>query len=272
MTSALGLPSWPANVPPFFKALADDTRLAILGHLLRSDLRGQELVERLGQPQNAVSYHLKTLRTLGLLRNRRSSGDARDIYYSVDLAALQALYAAVGDAFWLREPGHAATDQPRSSGTAPLRILYVCTQNSARSQLAEALTRQRGGEHVHVASAGTAPTTVHPLTQALLAEQGIDPSRYVAKALDQFIGQPFDYIVTVCDRARDQCPAFSEESAAIHWSIADPVSPPNPVDRQAAFQDVWQDLQVRIDHLLRLPVPDAGPHVLSPAMLTPVAL
>src|SRR5271165_4491410 len=115
MTAAPGLSSWPANVPPFFKALADDTRLAILGHLLRSDLRGQELVERLGQPQNAVSYHLKTLRTLGLLRNRRSSGDARDIYYSVDLPTLQALYAAVGDAFQLREPGAAGTDQPRSS-------------------------------------------------------------------------------------------------------------------------------------------------------------
>ena len=185
MTPLPDLPSWPANVPPFLKALADDTRLAIIGHLLRSDLRGQELVERLGQPQNAVSYHLKTLRTLGLLRNRRSSGDARDIYYSVDLPALHALYAAVGDALWLRAPDSAGTAQAPSGHAPSLRILYVCTQNSARSQLAEALTRRYGGERVEVASAGTTPTTVHPLTQALLAEHGIDPGRYVAKTLAQ---------------------------------------------------------------------------------------
>jgi protein-tyrosine-phosphatase len=228
-------------------------------------------VERLGQPQNAVSYHLKTLRTLGLLRNRRSSGDARDIYYSVDLPTLQALYEAVGDAFWLREPVAAGTDQPRSSSTTPLRILYLCTQNSARSQLAEALTRQRGGERVDVASAGTAPTEVHPLTQELLAMHGIDPRHHVAKAVDHFIGQPFDYIVTVCDRARDQCPAFSEESAAMHWSIADPIAMRTPADRQAALREVWEDLQVRVEHLLRLPAPDAGPRVLTPAMLAPVA-
>jgi protein-tyrosine-phosphatase/DNA-binding transcriptional ArsR family regulator len=266
MAHAPGFPAWPANVPPFFKALADDTRLAILGYLLRSDMRGQELVERLGQPQNAVSYHLKMLKRLGLLRNRRSSGDARDIYYSVDLPALEALYAAVGTAFWLREPDSAGTDLLCSSSTAPLRILYVCTQNSARSQLAEALTRQRGGERVDVASAGTTPTSVHPLTHELLTEHGIDPSHHVAKALDPFVGQPFDYIITVCDRARDQCPSFSEESAAIHWSIPDPVAPPNPADRQAAFRDVWQELEVRIDHLLRLPAPDSGPHHLSPAL------
>ena len=86
-----------------------------------------------------------------------------------------------------------------------------------------------------------------------------------------FIGQSFDYIVTVCDRARDQCPAFAEDSATIHWSIPDPVALQAPADRQAAFREVWQDLQVRVEHLLRLPLPAAGPRVLTPAMLPPVA-
>ena len=90
----------------------------------------------------------------------------------------------------------------------PIRVLFVCTGNSARSIMAEALLRQRGGAAFEVHSAGTEPKGVNPLTLRVLAEAGIDASCARSKSVDEFLGQPFDYVVTVCDQARQACPVF----------------------------------------------------------------
>ena len=104
------------------------------------------------------------------------------------------------------------------------RVLFLCTGNSARSQMAEHLLRRLGGEHFEVFSAGTEPRSIHPLSVRVLEEMQINVSGAVSKGLDTFIGQPFDYIITVCDRARDQCPTFPGDSKHIHWSFDDPAA------------------------------------------------
>ena len=99
---------------------------------------------------------------------------------------------------------------------------------------------------------------MHPQAIATLQAIGIDTSGLYAKALDQFIGQPFDYIITVCDRVRDICPAFPGDPAQAHWSIADPVVVEDPEERAKAFQQVAVELQTRIRYLLLLPHPGTG--------------
>lgn len=254
-----------ADALEFFRVLADETRLAIVRLLALSDHKAGELGERIQLPSNAVSYHLKQLRGVGLIRDRRSSADARDVYYRVDLDRLAQLYSEAGDMLY---PGLGATSQNQQTNTAsaaqgrkltkPLRVLFLCTHNSARSQLAEALLRQMGGDQVEVYSAGSMPTEIHPDAVAVLNELRIDPSSLYAKSLDRFIGEPFDYIITVCDRVRDICPAFPGDPNQIHWSIADPVVVEDPERRQQAFHEVARELQTRIRYLLLLPHPETG--------------
>jgi ArsR family transcriptional regulator, arsenate/arsenite/antimonite-responsive transcriptional repressor / arsenate reductase (thioredoxin) len=251
------------DVPRFFRLLADETRLVIVRLLALSDLRAGEIGDALRLPSNAVSYHLKQLRALGLLRDRHSSADARDVYYHLDVDRLQLLYAAAGDALY---PGlsHGTADKPGEQAEAgkaisrPLRVLFLCTHNSARSQMAEALLRQMGADQVEAFSAGSIPTEVDPDAVAVLRELGIDPSPLHAKSLELFVGEPFDYIITVCDRVRDICPAFLGDPAQIHWSIADPAVVEDTERRRQAFRDVALELQTRIRYLLLLPHPASG--------------
>jgi protein-tyrosine-phosphatase/DNA-binding transcriptional ArsR family regulator len=280
--------SRPAMVAPdvvsFFRMLADDTRLVIIRLLALSDLKAGELGSLLQLPSNAVSYHLKQLRALGLLRDRRSSADARDVYYRVDLERLERLYAEAGDAL---HPGlgalaHAAVDAdaheavadaavaaaPSPTPSPRLRVLFLCTHNSARSQLAEALLRQMGDERVEVYSAGSMPTEVHPDTLTVLHELGIDASPLYAKSLDQFVGEPFDYIITVCDRVRDICPSFPGDPSQAHWSFPDPVVLEDPARRLQAFRAVATELQMRIRYLLLLPHPRTGARIPPPTSQT----
>jgi ArsR family transcriptional regulator, arsenate/arsenite/antimonite-responsive transcriptional repressor / arsenate reductase (thioredoxin) len=251
MSAALSdAPAPGTEIVQFCKALADTTRIAILRRLSLTDLRGGEMVDWLGMPHNAISYHLKQLRDLGLLRDRRSSGDARDIYYSLNLHRLERLYGAVGHA--LRVPGATThEDHPAMRGTE-CRVLFLCTHNSARSQLAEGLLRQRTGGRVAVASAGSAPTEIHPRTLALLNAHGIDGSVHYAKPMTQYVDTQFDYVITVCDRAREHCPAFPGEPQALHWSIPDPIAVADEAGCAEAFQAVWQELDQRIGQLVRV--------------------
>jgi len=249
------------DVLPFFKALADETRLTILRLLALTDLKSGEIVEQVRVPQNAVSYHLKHLRALGLLRDRRSTADARDVYYSLDLDRLQALYTAAGDALHV-EAAHPDSDAtangPTTDADGPLRVLFLCTHNSARSQLAEGIMRYLGGEGVEVHSAGSEPTAVHPDALALLVEWGIDTTRHTSKSLDPFAGQAFDYIITVCDRVRDQCPVFPDDPVRIHWSFPDPALVADDEERRRAFCTVRRELMTRILYLLNVPHPATG--------------
>lgn len=243
------------SVVHFFKALADETRLRIMRMLLLSDLRAGEIVEGLGIPANAASYHLKQLRSAGLLRDHRSSGDARDIYYSVDLDRLHALYDQAGDALRPGQPFDGASEQEGMYLDRPLRVLFLCTHNSARSQLAEGILRQMGGDRVEVFSAGSDPREVHPDTLELLAEWDIDTSRHTAKPIDQFLGQTFDYLITVCDRVREECPTFPGDPTQIHWSLPDPLAVDDQYERRRVFLRVRQELCTRIQFLLLVPDP-----------------
>ena len=239
------------EVVQFFRVLADQTRLAIVRLLVLSDLRAGEIAERIQLPQNAVSYHLKQLRTVGLLRDRRSSADARDVYYSIDLERMQSLYRHAGEVLQAvpLSDGHERSVAP--DGTRPIRVLYLCTHNSARSQLAEALTRRYGGPDVAAFSAGDTPTAIHPMTSALLAEWQIDPVGQASKSLDQFTGQSFDFVITVCDRVREYCPTFPGAATQLHWSIPDPSAVVGEEERWAAFRAVRHEVDVRVRHFLR---------------------
>lgn len=105
---------------------------------------------------------------------------------------------------------------------ATIRVLFVCTGNSARSQLAEALLRNFGGPDFETFSAGTEPKGVSPFTTQALGEIGIDWSGARSKSVTEFLGQPFDYVITVCDRARQTCPVFPGKHNTLHWDLDDP--------------------------------------------------
>src|SRR5437868_4878116 len=102
------------------------------------------------------------------------------------------------------------------------RVLILCTGNSARSQMAEGLLRHIAGDRYEVFSAGTLETYVRPQAIEAMAEIGIDISKQYSKSQDEFAGQAFDYVITVCDNARQHCPIFPGYAERIHWSIDDP--------------------------------------------------
>ncbi len=129
----------------------------------------------------------------------------------------------------------------------PLRVLFLCTHNSARSQIAEATLRQMGGADFAVFSAGTEVTRVHPLALHVLQEQGIGTDDLYSKSLTDFLGQQFDFVITVCDQANESCPIFPGDPERIHWSIPDPSAVEGTEEEQlAAFRSVSMYLKRRL--------------------------
>jgi arsenate reductase (thioredoxin) len=104
------------------------------------------------------------------------------------------------------------------------RVLILCTGNSARSQMAEGLLRSLGGGRFEVESAGTHPSIVRPEAIAVMAELDVDLSAHRSKSVTEFLGQPFDYVITVCDNAADNCPVFPAATRRLHWSFEDPAA------------------------------------------------
>jgi protein-tyrosine-phosphatase len=144
-----------------------------------------------------------------------------------------------------------------------LRVLFLCTGNSARSQIAEALLQHAAGSHVEVASAGSHPKPVHPNAVRVMREYGIDLTGRRSKHLDEFTGRRFDYVITLCDKAREVCPEFGDQARRIHWSIPDPAAPssdPEPVGH-ALFGRAATDIDTRIRYLLPVLAqkPEASP-------------
>jgi arsenate reductase len=131
--------------------------------------------------------------------------------------------------------------------TKPIRVLFLCTGNSCRSQMAEALLNSFGGDDFKVYSAGTEPKGLNPLAVEVMREAGIDISRYESKPLERFIGQPFDYIITVCDRARDNCPTFPGDNQRIHWGYEDPAAATGSrAEQLAVFRRVRNEISERL--------------------------
>lgn len=132
------------------------------------------------------------------------------------------------------------------------RVLVLCTGNSARSQMGEGLFRHEGGPEYQVCSAGTKPSTVRPEAIAVMREIGIDISGHRSKPVDEFFGQSFDYVVTVCDNARDNCPVFPAGTARIHWSFEDPAAVKgSEPERLAAFRRIRDQIHERVRAFVR---------------------
>ena len=201
-------------------ALGDVARLAIVDRLLVADCSPGEIGRLLGLPTNLVAHHVGVLEVAGLVRRTPSEGDRRRVYLRLMPAALSGLV------------------HPQL--VTPARVVFICTHNSARSQLAAALFRQRSA--VPAASAGTTPADrVHPRAVRVARRHGLNLGGRPVH-VDDVIGRD-DLVVSVCDRAHEH---FSLDRAGLHWSVPDPA----PVDTDRAFEDAFADIAARIDRLV----------------------
>jgi len=132
------------------------------------------------------------------------------------------------------------------------RILILCTGNSARSQMAEGLLRHLGADRFEVASAGVAPGHVRPEAVEVMRELGIDISSHRSKSVDEFLEQEFDYVITVCDNANEQCPVFPGRTKRIHWSFEDPAAAQGDESaRLGVFRRVRDEISERLEEFIR---------------------
>ena len=228
-----------ADPPAFVRLAAHPVRWRLLSALAESDYRVRELVARVGAPQNLVSYHLRLLRDGGLVSVTRSSFDGRDSYYHLDLDRCAAALAESGAAL---HPALRRTVAPSIPGVT---VLFVCTGNSARSPIAEALLRRHTDGRAAVTSAGSRPRTdLHPHTVRVLREEfGIDVSDQHPRHLDAVADRAFDCVITLCDKAREACPEFDRHIRRVHWSIPEPADYP-------AFRHTAAEIDTRVRHLV----------------------
>jgi protein-tyrosine-phosphatase len=254
MVPSMSVERGPTTAPPSFLQLAGHPlRWQLLRELALSDRQVRELTKVLRKPQSLVSYHLARLRAGRLVSMRRSSADGRDAYYRVDLARCRELLAAAGGAL---HPGLALAP-PVGDGYAAqgrrVRVLVLCTGNSTRSQIAEALLRHLTGDTVEAQSAGSHPKSVHQNAVRVMRERGIDISSKRSKPLSRFARRRFDYVVTLCDRVREVCPEFPGGPERIHWSIADPaLEGDTDEESYQAFQRTAAEIEDRVRFMLHV--------------------
>src|SRR5579871_2564325 len=238
-----------AGPPAFLQLVGHPLRWRLLRELAHSDRVVHELTELVGEPQNLVSYHLGKLRDGRLVAARRSSADRRDAYYGLDLASVGSRLSEAGGAL---HPGLRLVAPTRDRvSMAPARVLFLCTGNSARSPMAEALARAKSGGVIEVVSAGSHPRPIHPnAVRVMQREYGIDLADHAARALDQFAEQRFDWVVSLCDRVREVCPEFPEHPQTIHWSIANPATGEPDDVTYPLYQQAAAEIATRVDFLL----------------------
>ena len=225
--------------PPFVRLAGDPLRWRLMCELAHGDCRVRELVDAVGQPQNLVSYHLRKLRTAELVTARRSSFDGRDTYYHLDLRRCADSLTETGTAL---HPGLGAVSATRRP--VKPRVLFVCTGNSGRSPMAAALLRHRAG--ADAVSAGSHPKPLRPEAVRAMAEYGITLT-HEPTHLDSFRQRRFHWVISLCDRVREVCPAFPGRPRTIHWSIPDPA---RDADGYPAFRRVAAELDSRIGFLM----------------------
>ena len=252
-------PLHPDLPPPEFLQLAGHPlRWRLLSELSRSDRRVHELTGLVGEPQNLVSYHLGKLRDGRLVSTRRSSADRRDAYYGLDLARIGRMLSATGGAL---HPGLRLTAPARGNAPrTPVRVLFLCTGNSARSQMAEALARARSGGAIEAYSAGSHPKALHPNAVRVMRDiYGLDLTGHAPKHRDVYAGQPFDWVISLCDRVREACPEPPGHAEIVHWSLANPATGEPDDITLPLFLETAAELATRIDYLLAVlaePTPD----------------
>lgn len=207
----------------FMQLVAEPQRWELLVHLAHSDRRVGELAALVGRAQNLVSYHLGQLRSAGVVSARRSWADGRDTYYRLDLVRCGELFGPAGAAL---HPAlrlvPAASEAHRPAARRKQRVLFLCTGNSARSQIAEALLENRSASAIAARSAGSSPKALHPHAVRVMAERGIDISGRPSKRFDRFARTRFDRVITLCDKVKEVCPEFPGDPVRAHWSIPDP--------------------------------------------------
>lgn len=230
-----------AEPPALIRLLAHPVRWRLVQELARSDRAVRELTRRVDEPQNLVSYHLRQLRDGGVVAARRSSADGRDSYYSLDLGGCREQLRASGGAV---HPALALAPSALED-PGPARVLFLCTGNSARSQMAEALLVHLSGGRVDAASAGSAPKPLHPEAVRVMKRRGIDIGGNRTKHLDEYLDERFDQVITLCDRVKEVCPDFPVHRELVHWSMADP-------SLDGAFERTADELEARIGFLLRV--------------------
>lgn len=168
-----------------------------------------------------------------------------------ELVDLEATIAAAGRARNRRKES--------SMSEAPIRVLFVCTGNSARSQIAEAVLGRLGGPDFAVYSAGTEPKGLNPYTLRVLDDAGFDWSAARSKSVDEFAGQTFDYVITVCDRARQTCPVFPGTHNTLHWGLEDPAEVEgSDAVKLGAFQQTYMQLHQRLRPFVEVALRAAG--------------
>ena len=201
------------------------------------------------EPQSLVSYHLRLLREGGMVTARRSSADGRDSYYAIDLHACREALQSAGTALHpsLRlAPAAPECRRTHRSRRRP-RVLFLCTGNSARSQIAEALLDKMSAGTIQAFSAGSHPKSLHRNAVRVLQRYGIDIGANRTKHIDEFRAQRFDTVVTLCDRVREVCGEFPSRPELVHWSVPDPALE-GSTDRASypAFERTAAELETRI--------------------------
>jgi protein-tyrosine-phosphatase/DNA-binding transcriptional ArsR family regulator len=240
-----------ASPPRFLRLAGHPLRWRLLSELARSDRRVGELCELAGQRQSLVSYHLRQLRDGGLVSARRSLADGRDTYYVLELVRCGELLSTAGASL---HPGLApavGAHPGRGRGSARASVLFLCTGNSARSQMAEALAERLSEGALRAAGAGSHPKPLHPNAVRVMRERGIDLAGRRSKHLSEFTDRRFDYVISLCDRVREVCPEFPGTPQAIHWSVRDPAREPGTdAETLPAFERTAAELETRIGYLL----------------------
>lgn len=241
-----------AVVPPLMRMASHPLRWALLSELASGDYRVRELAAALDEPQNLVSYHLRLLRSAGLVGARRSDFDGRDTYYRLNLSGCARAFGEAAAAL------HPALASAPVTSPAARSVLFLCSGNSARSPMAEALLATRGQGHVRAASAGSHPKPhLHPTAIRIMRERfGIDLRDRRPQPLTAVARRRFDHVITLCDKVREYA-RDHDLATTMHWSLPDP-SAAGDGDNTTyqGFDCVATELGSRIDFLL--PVLNAG--------------
>jgi protein-tyrosine-phosphatase/DNA-binding transcriptional ArsR family regulator len=233
-------------VPPLLQLASHPVRWALLTELAASDYRVRELAAAVDEPQNLVSYHLRLLRSAGLIDARRSTFDGRDTYYHLNLARCAGAFAEAATA--LHPALTPATNPPERSRFRS--VLFLCSGNSARSPMAEALLQKKAGGRIRVASAGSHPKPeLHPNAIRIMRDTyGIDLRGSRPQPLAAVARRRFDCVITLCDKVREYAHDHGV-AAAMHWSLPDPSAATGGAS-YPEFRRVANDLNERIEFLL----------------------
>jgi arsenate reductase len=242
-------------------ALAQETRLAILKLLVQRGPEGMpagELGARLKLSSPALSFHLNHLRYAGLVTSERHSSF---IIYGARQRTVDNLIEFLGEHCRHSQQESERLETPRKvASQRPLNVLFLCTQNSARSIMAECAMNRWGGGRFRAFSAGSTPRgAVHPITLQVLTEFSYETGALSSKSWNDFAladGPPLDFVFTLCDRAAaETCPAWPGQPIRAHWGIEDPVSAAGS-DRakRRIFAKVYKELERRIRIFTALPV------------------